>query len=132
MQISDGLSLTMESFSRSPFRLPTFIASSVLFVGAVSLGIYVLAEHWARLRGNTCSWLILVIVALVGFWIRSIVEYQRMRQLLERGGISEFPSDSSFKGAMRIAERMFNFGLFFTFFLSWALLAQILTILQQR
>jgi hypothetical protein len=132
MQISDGFSGATEPFSKSPFQEPAFLVSSLLFVGATGFGIYVLTEYWTRLRGSTCAWLILITVGLVGFWSRSILEYHRMRQLRKRDVISDVPSDSTLGATISIAERMFNSGLFFTFFISWVLLAQILNILQQQ
>jgi hypothetical protein len=132
MEASEELRSTTGMFSRSPFRSFVFLLASLLLVIAASYDFLIIADYGKQVGGHVRFWLVLVMVGLIGFWIRSILLHREIRKLYQGRAATETPPHSSIESVMRVAESIFNMGLFFTFFLSWALLAQILAILSKR
>lgn len=119
-------------FSKPLYRSFVFLLNSFIMAGAVTYDFLIIAGHRSQLRPRVVSWLILVMVGLVGFWIRSILLHRDIRGLYQSGAIPEGPHNSSLNVVIRVAENMFYLSFYSTFFLSWALLAQILAILPQH
>ncbi len=119
-------------FSKPLFRSFAFLAASFIMVGAVTYDFLIIAGHRSQLGPRVVSWLVLVMVWLVGFWVRSILIHKDIRRLYQRGAILDARDNSPLDAVIRVAENMFYLSLTSTFFLSWALLAQILAVLPQN
>jgi hypothetical protein len=119
-------------FSKPLFRSFVFLIASFIMVGAVTYDFLIIAGHWSQIGPHVVLWLVLVMVGLVGFWVRSILIHKDIRRLYQRGAILDARDNSPLDAVIRVAENMFYLSLTSTFFLSWALLAQILAILPQN
>jgi hypothetical protein len=119
-------------FSRSLFKSLSFLLASGLLVIAVSFDCLIMAHYWRLLGKHIVFWLGLVMVGLISYWIRSILLHNDIHKLYQGDGVTAASANSSLDVVIGAAEKMFYAGLYFTFFLSAALLAQILAILSKQ
>jgi hypothetical protein len=129
---SEGYYPSTEVFSKPLFRSFFFLLGSFTFLVAVTFDVTILADHWSQLGRHVVFWLILVMVGLVVFWVRSILLHREIRELYQSGAILDGPENSPIHAVIGVAENMFFLSFYSTFFLSGALLAQILAILPQN
>ncbi len=116
-------------FSEPLYRSFVFLAASLVMVIAVTSDFQLIAGHRSQLGPHVVFWLALVMVGLVSFWVRSILLHKDIRRLYQRGAILDTRDNSPLDAVIAVAENMFYLSFYSTFFLSGALLAQILAIL---
>jgi hypothetical protein len=119
-------------FAKPLFRSGAFLMATFIMVVAVTFDFQIIAGHSSQIGRHVVFWLLLIMVGLVGFWVRSILIHKDIRRLYQRGAILDARDNSPLDAVIRVAENMFYLSLYFTFFLSGALLAQILAILPQN
>ena len=119
-------------FRRSPFRWQYFLADTVILMGSIGVGVFVMIRYRDRLPATTEIILAAVIIGMLLMWRAALHAHSRIHQFYQAGEVSDQVSGPPLEAALRVAASMIHLGLFYTFLLVALVLMQLDRVLTRR